>query len=145
MLVIADSEQSKRAHQELFHWSDEIYRVSEKPPLEIINNIDKGIERVHIVGTWQYILRTATGSEEISPGALSLLMKRIGLSDEEVQPFLNSPLDDLFYTLYYGRRFEVLRRLCHHIKRTIQEQFSHIMVDCHMVVPERPQIVASSL
>lgn len=145
VLVIADTRESMKAHQELFHWSDELYRVSQKLPVEILDGLDRKIERVHIVGSWQYILQIATGSKELTPGDLSLLMKKLGLTDEEVKPFLNAPLNDLFYTLYYGKRFDVLRRLCHYIKKSIQEEFSGIMVDCHIVVPDRAQIVASSL
>ncbi len=145
VLVIADSEASMKAHQELFRWPEENYMVSEELPFEALKGHVEGAERVHIVGSWQYILRVATGSDRIGPGQLSFLMKRLGLTEEELQPFLAASVDDLFYTLYYGRRFDVLRRLCHHVRRVIQERFSGLMVDCHMVVPDRAQIVASSL
>ena len=145
VVVIADSEQSKEAHQELFRYSDDNYMLVENLPFSVLSSLNGSAERLHIAGSWEYVLKIAIGSEEIRPGDVSLLMKKLGLPEDEIRPFLNAPLNDLFYTLYYGKRFDVLRRLCHHIRRTIQERFSGLMVDCHIVVPERPQIVASSL
>lgn len=145
VIVIAENEQSKKAHQELFHWTDEHYRVVEGLPLETITSLNGSVERIHITGTWQYLLKLGLWSEKISPADMGLLLKRLGMPEEELKPFLHAPLDDLFYTLYYGKRFEVLRRLCHHIRRSLQQRFGGLIVDCHMVVPDRPQIVASSL
>ncbi len=145
VVVIAEDEKAKRAHQELFRWPDEMYRVLGGVDLEYLSSLNGTADRVHITGSWQFLLKVGLWSRDVAPGQMSLLLKKLGMPDEEIRPFLKAPLDDLFYTLYYGKRFEVLRKLCHYIRRSLQDRLGGLPVDCHMVVPGRAQIVASSL
>jgi len=143
-VVIAENEYAKKAHQELFHWADEYYRL-EPHPFKFIESIDGKFEKLHIVGSWQYILKLALFSEELNPSATMFLFKKLGMPEEELKPFSSAPVDDIFYTIYYGKRFEILRKLCHHIRQLLQQQYKGLIVDCHLVIPDRAQIVASSL
>lgn len=80
-------------------------------------------------------------------GDIFTLLRNEGISSEELQQFKASDINDLFPWLYYGKRFDILRRLCHIAKRKVEGNFKKysIAVECHIIAEDIKKIVASSL
>lgn len=148
-IVIASNEFIKRVHQDLFHISEECYIIIDPSILwessVISRYINGDIERVHFVLNWTDIMKVCTWCERPVKGDILLLLKRVGLSDKELQPFRDS-LDDILTYLYYGNRFDILRRLCTEAKRKIEKNLKGSAIYyCHLVYEETSSIIASSL
>jgi hypothetical protein len=149
VLIIADSRASLAAHRELFRFNEEVYLVSEsKGIIEVMKSIRKRRPRsLHVSGGWGWLLRLSLWKEEISWGDMLILLKDAGMNREELMPFRDSPPGDIFPSLYYGKRFEVLRRLCRRARKNLEEKpdTPPLRADFHLVEPTLSQIVASSL
>jgi hypothetical protein len=147
--VITENEVCKEAHRLLFRFDESVYMFNNG---NLYNHIEarvkSGTIRLHLSGTWSWILRIALQKEEPpEKGEAFYLLKNLGMKEVELQPFHTSDINDIFYSLYYGKRFDVLRRLCHRAKREVEERLNNpsITIHCHLVAPEITQIVASSL
>ncbi len=157
-LVICDSECSRIAHKELFHFSDEVYILAGEQDnffdtvlgmVESVNAVpETGPSRIHIVLKWENILRVSSWkSARPAAGDAFILLKNSGVSTQELQPFKTADINDLFPWLYYGKRFDVLRKICHAAKKQMEGRLkSHtIRVDGHLIADDTKRIVASSL
>jgi N-acetyl-anhydromuramyl-L-alanine amidase AmpD len=75
------------------------------------------------------------------------LIKKAGIGDAEIAPFKKSEVGDIFPWLYYGKRFDVLRRVCNTAKTRIESKLERkkLLVYCHLVMDDAGTIVASNL
>jgi N-acetyl-anhydromuramyl-L-alanine amidase AmpD len=75
------------------------------------------------------------------------LLKRAGVGDDEIAPFKKSEVADLFPWLYYGKRLDVLRRVCNTAKTRIDSKLERkkLLVYCHLSMDDAGRIVASNL
>ncbi len=157
-LVICDSENSRLAHKEIFHFSDEVYILSGEQDnvfdtiLLMTDTFNEapatGPSRIHIVLRWENILRVSSWKlRRPDVGDVFLLLKNSGVSAQELQPFKTADINDLFPWLYYGKRLGVLRKICHAAKRQMEGRLKNhtIRVDGHLIADDTKQIVASSL
>ncbi|MCC6346297.1 MAG: hypothetical protein IT388_03830 [Nitrospirales bacterium] len=155
-LVICDSGPSMKAHKELFRFSDEVYLISEADIVEAVEGIVTAFNtalvehpsRMHLVLGWSSLLKTSLWKpSRPDPGDVFALLRTSGAASQELQPFKNADIDDLFPWLYYGKRFDILRKLCHATKKRVEGHLKDhsIRVDCHLFAEETGRIVASSL
>lgn len=162
-IVIASNERTKNIHKELFHFPEECYilingnSVINCESTAIGRQLCENAERVHLALNWADMMRFGTGSkknhrffgvlpwcEKPATGDILILLKKVGLSEKELQPFKDSIYDILAY-LYYGKRFDILRRLCSVIKRNLERDIGSLKVNCHLIYEETGSIIASSL
>lgn len=156
--IICDSEMARQAHKELFRFSDKAYLITAGKAntfdyvTGIINTCNSAasvyLRKIHIVLNWPNLLQVSLwqASRPII-GDVFTLLKNNGLGPQELQPFKASDINDIFPWLYYGKRFDVLRKVCRVAKRKIESNFKNqiIRVDCHIISEDTKKIVASSL
>lgn len=145
--VFASSVASKDAHKNLYHFSESSYIITGEALMESIIASGGDVNRLHIASTWTIMLRLAIGKARPRMGDLFLLLRNAGIKAEELAPFRESELSDIFPWLYYGRRFDVLGRICRAAKANVERYLrdKNARVHCHLVAEDIPQIVASSL
>ncbi|MFN3479091.1 MAG: hypothetical protein ACK415_01790 [Thermodesulfovibrionales bacterium] len=148
-IVIASNERTKYIHKELFRFADESYILIDSlirfDPSAIRLQLCENAERVHLALNWTDMIRFGTGREKPATGDILILLKKVGLSEKEIQPFRDSIYDILAY-LYYGKRFDILRRLCSVIKQNLERDIKgSARVNCHLIYEETGSIIASSL
>lgn len=147
-LVISEDEPSKEAHQSLFRYRDEHYLLCKGDAFESLKDaIERGAIKVHLSGSWKWILAFATGQREPKRGDVFYLLKSCGVTEDELRPFRGADVEGIFHFLYYGKRFEVLRKVCHRAKNRTEQMLGKegISIHCHIVSSVTSQIVASSL
>jgi len=157
-LVICDSESSRLAHKALFHLSDKVYILAGEKDnvfdtiLDMMNTFNAapatGPSRIHLVLGWENILRVSAWKlKRPDVGDAFILLKNSGVSTQELQPFKTADINDLFPWLYYGKRLDVLRKICHAAKKQVEGRLKNhtIRVDGHLIADDTKQIVASSL
>lgn len=157
-LVICDSELSRQAHKELFRFSDDVYMVAGNGT-DAFNAITGAVascnaapsvrpSKIHIVFCWENLLKISLW-KPVKPTAVDVftILKNTGLSSQDLQPFKNADVNDLFPWLYYAKRFDVLRKTCHTTKKQVESRLKDhtIRVDCHLIAEDTKRIVASSL
>jgi hypothetical protein len=145
--VFASSPASKDAHRNLYHFSESSYIIPGKDLIESIITFKEDFSRLHIVSPWMNMVMLALGQAKPQRGDMFLLLRRAGIKAEELVPFRESELGDIFPWLYYGRRFDVLRRICQAAKVNAERYLrnNNVRVHCHLVVEDIPEIIASSL
>lgn len=148
-VVLVHHEAARKAHQELFSFDDRRYVVCSGNMLEsFLSLAAQGIDRVQIAADWEHILMLAlwTSARPRIFDVLSLL-KKSGARDAELVPFKSSDVNDLFPWLYYGKKFDILRRVCNAAKARAESGTGrgHVRVICHLVADDAGRIVASSL
>lgn len=150
-IVITSNERTKNIHKELFHFPDECYILINSTsfihcePSTISKQLCKAVERVHLALNWTDMVRFGTWCEKPATGDILILLKTVGLSDKELRPFKDS-IDDILAYLYYGKRFDILRRLCSVIKKNLERDMKgSARVNCHLIYEETGSIIASSL
>ncbi len=147
-MVLSEDELSKEAHQSLFRFEDEHYLLCNGDAFEgLTRALKSGAIKVHLSGSWRWILGFATGTRELKRGDVFYLLKSCGVTEEELRPFREADVEDLFHFLYYGKRFEVLRKVCHRAKNRTEQMLNRqgVSIHCHIVSSLTSQIVASSL
>ena len=155
-LVICDSETASQVHMELFRSGDIQYIISDKAAglLDYLSHIinayclSSPLRKIHLVMGWPNILQISLfKASRPSAGDVFTLLRNEGISSEELKPFKASDINDIFPWLYYGKRFDILRRLCHIAKRKVEDNFKKysIAVECHIIAEDTKKIVASSL
>lgn len=157
-LVICDSAFSRQAHKELFRFNEKAYVVAntKKSIFDMVAGIaracnetpEKCPPKIHMSLNWENILRISTWkSSKPAVGDVFTILRTAGLSQQELQPYKSSDINDIFPWLYYGKRFDILRKVCHSTKRQMENRLKRnsIRVDCHLVVEDTMRIVASSL
>lgn len=157
-LVICDSEPSRLAHKELFRFNDEAYIIADEAAnafgaiADVVNSCNSEAARrpskIHLVLGWENLLKASLwkGAKPTAGDAFSVL-KNTGISPQDFQPFKTADINDLFPWLYYGKRFDILRKVCHATKRQVEGRLKDhsIRVDCHLIAEDTKRIVASSL
>jgi len=147
-VVISEDELSKEAHQSLFRFRDEHYHLCDGDAFESLRNaLNRGAIKIHLSGSWTWILSFAIGQKEPKRGDVFYLLKSCGIKEEELVPFRKADVEDIFHFLYYGKRFEVLRKVCHRAKNQTEQMLGKegVSIHCHIVSNITSQIVASSL
>lgn len=157
-IIICDSEISKHAHKELFHYSDDQYVIINETDnsfdlifktVEICNlQMSSCPSKMHIVLNWLNLLQVSLwNAEKPTVGDLFTILRNAGIKSDELQPFKTADTNDLFPWLYYGKRFDILRKICHLAKKQMEAHLKNhfIRVDCHLVADDTKRIVASSL
>jgi hypothetical protein len=158
VVVICDSDIAKNAHKELFHFNEDVY-ITPNGSSDVFSAVADTIEtfnsaaeehpsKIHMAVNWENLLRISLWhSSKPANGEVFTLLKNSGLGPQELQPFKASDINDIFPYLYYGRQFNILRKLCHAAKKQAESRLKDhtIRVDCHIVAEDTARIVASSL
>jgi hypothetical protein len=156
IIVLCDSEISKKAHRELFHYGDNFYKLIEdydvfhkiEEILNLLNSDSLNLLRIHVAFNWNNLLKISLWQKkEPTMGDLFLWLKGIGSKIEELENFKKAHIRDVFFYFYYGKKFDTLRKVCHSAKRQIEKHLnnSSIKVESHLVAEDTKRIVASSL
>ena len=148
-IVIFEDESSRDSHKALFFLDDVCYRRNDN---DIVNTIleaaQTGLSKLHISAGWENILKIAVWRcERPLIHEVLTLIRKTGVKDEELRPFSNSDINDIFPWLYYGNRFDILRKICNAAKSRIESKIDSrkVLVYCHLVPEGTKKIVASSL
>lgn len=149
-IVISESLSTKEAHEALFCFDDEAYQIAGEGLFSALRqSASEGALKIHISGGWEWMLCLALWKEgRPAREEVFSLLKTLGLSDDDLRPFTSPDCNDIFHYLYYGQRFDVLRRLCTKARKVSETKIIHtgsIRINCHLVAEETGQIVASSL
>ncbi len=146
-VVLTSNEVSRDAHRALYHFAEGLYLVIREELLESIIRATDQMNRVHIAVPWTDIIRIATWKTEPNKGDIFLLLKNSGVGGDELRPFRDSEAGDIFPWLYYGKRLEVLRKICRIARTNIEKHIKNkeARVYCHLVLEDVKSIVASSL
>lgn len=145
--VIASDEESKRLHKELYHCPDDAYRFAGDDIFAAIRGLGGDFRRLHVATGWPDILRLAVWKVDPGIGDLFVLLRSVGLREEELLPFRASATGDIFPWLYYGRRLDVLRKICCIAKTNVESHLKDrdTRVYTHLISQDLRGIVASSL
>lgn len=157
-IIICDTVVAKQAHKELFRYSDDAYVTGDgaQKIFHIISNTVNSCNgesnscpsKIHLVLSWLNLLQVSLWqAKKPTTGDVFTVIKNVGVSSHELQPFKTSDINDIFPWLYYGKRFDMLRKLCHKAKKQMECNLKNhsIRVDCHLVADDTKRIVASSL
>ena len=145
--VFVSSPAAKDAHKNLYHFSETSYIITGEDLMESLIGFRGNLSRLHIASTWTIMVGLAIWRARPHRGDMFLLLRNAGISAEELAPFRESEVGDIFPWLYYGKRFDVLRRICQTAKASTERYLKEkdARVHCHLVVEDIPQIIASSL
>lgn len=147
-LVLYQNETAKKAHKTLFSFNDSSYSIFNGNIIDsILSSASTNIKKLHLTLGWENILKVAlwTNQKPLIHDVLSFIEKS-GTEEDELSIFKKSDLHDIFPWLYYGKRFDVLRKICNTAKaRTESKIAGQITVYCHLFSEETEGIVASSL
>ena len=140
---------AKKSHRHLFSLDEACYRSAGEDMVGSVLSVDlKDVARLHISVCWEMMVRMAlwTSGPPLIHDVLALLRKA-GVADEELSPFIAADVRDLFPWLYYGKRFDVLRKICNLAKAKTESKLGNkkLLVYCHLVSDEAEKIVASNL
>jgi hypothetical protein len=146
-VALASNEASVQAHRELYHFTDDAYIITQGDLLGSITGLLGDINKIHVALTWTDIMKLAVWKSEPDMKDAFLVLRNIGIPSDELFPFRDSAVADLFPWLYYGKRFDLLRKICLSAKKNIEKNISiqDVRADCHLVSEETSRIVASSL
>ena len=148
-IVLFRGEAARISHKTLFSLADASYvSIGEDLQGSILSAARSGVTKLHIAGDWETILETAvwiSGRPETHD--VLALIKKSGITDEEIAPFKNADINDIFPWLYYSKRFDILRKICNAAKARAESKTDrkNLMVYCHLVSGETGKIAASSL
>lgn len=148
-MVLYQGESAKKCHQKLFSLNDSCYRPSGEGIVASILSLDlQNVSKLHISAGWEAMLEVALWTLERPPlhDVISIL-KRAGVGDDEVAPFKEAEVGDIFPWLYYGNRFDVLRKVCNTAKLRIESKLEKkkLLVYCHLSMDGSERIIASNL
>ena len=147
-VALVQNEAARRAHQELFSFDDRRYVMSSGNILESISALSlQGVDKMHIAADWEHVLRIALWKPSVPVYEVLTLLKKLGVSESELAPFRTSDINDLFPWLYYGKKFDILRKLCNAAKAKAETGAgrTHPHIICHLMAEDALRIVASSL
>jgi len=148
-IAIFQDEISRKSHKVLFSLDDSCYKRCCKNIVDTVLEVaQSGLSKLHIIAGWENILALAvwTRDRPLLHEVIALI-KKTGVKEEELKPFKNSDIHDLFPWLYYSNRFDILRKICSAAKSKIESKIDSrkVLVYCHLVSDETGKIVASSL
>lgn len=146
-IVLASSQASIEAHKSLYHFGDDTYVIAGGDIIGSVAELPDGLSRVHISSPWEDMVRLAVWKSEPAKGDILLLLIGAGITVDQLHPFRESEVSDIFPWLYYGRRLDVLRKICRIAKtnteKHIKSKDAHVY--CHLTSEATKSIVASSL
>jgi hypothetical protein len=108
----------------------------------------ENVSKLHISAGWEAMLEAALWTSGRPPvHEVLTLLKKAGIGDDEIAPFMKSEVSDLFPWLYYSKRLDVLRRVCNTAKTRIDSKLDRkkLLVYCHLSMDDAGRIVASNL
>ena len=155
-IVIYDSESALQAHRELFRFSNRSYistaNTDNAFPLVVTlvntcNASESCPTRIHLAVGWENMLRVAAWMTDFgSVKDTFIVLKNAGVTESVLIPFAASPVGDLFPYLYYGKKLDVLKKICVIARKQVESHVkkSPVRVDCH-IITDSPHVVASSL
>ena len=148
-MVLVQQEVSRKVHQELFSFDDSHYFDAGNDILgSILSLAEQDVDKMHIAADWEHLIMIALWVP-FQPPIFEVinLLKKHGSSHDELVPFMTSDINDLFPWLYYGNKFDMLRKICNAAKAKAESRISrkHMHIICHLVSDESAKIVASSL
>jgi hypothetical protein len=146
-IAVCETEHAQVCHQRLFALDNASYRRAGARITEQLASmpLDHAV-RLHIAGGWEMIAALAAwSSSRPEQHEVFEVLRRCGVTDEELAPFRGADINDLLPWLYYAKRFDVLRRVCGTAKAKTEAKLGrkHLLVHCHLVSDDG--IVASSL
>ncbi|MCE5312542.1 MAG: hypothetical protein LLF86_05260 [Nitrospiraceae bacterium] len=157
-LVFCDSSAARTAHKRLFDFNKDSYFVLDDTSL-VIDNLSEILAscntpspscpaKLHIVMAWSNMLRLATWkTEKPAVSGMVLTFKKAGIGSEELQPFLSGDIDEILPWLYYSKKHDALRKICHIAKDMIETRLDDFSMRayCHLYYESEDRIAASSL
>ncbi|MBA4372084.1 MAG: hypothetical protein C0402_04410 [Thermodesulfovibrio sp.] len=148
-IVICDGEAAAKAHRQLFTINEACYRMAGDDILgAAASSVTEDLTKLHIAAGWETMLKVAlwTSRRPLLVDVLGLLKKN-GIGETELLPFRNADINDIFPWLYYGKRFETLRKIANRARARAESvlEKKKLLVYCHLVAEDTGQIVASSL
>lgn len=163
--VICDSEAAMLAHKDLFRFSQNAYLPAYETNdtsagnscnafpavtklVDICNIAPSCPSRIHLAAGWENILKVAAWKAQLASVRDALIfLKNAGIAELDLTPFASSPVSDLFPYLYYGKRLDVIKKICMIARKQIESHLkkSGVRADCHMIAEDAPRIFASSL
>lgn len=148
-VVLYQGEDAKRSHQKLFSLHDSCYFPAGDSVVASILSLDlQNISKLHISARWEAMLEIAlwTSGKPLMRDVI-LLLKRAGVGDDETAPFKEAETGDIFPWLYYGNRFDILRKVCNTAKTRIDSKLERkkLLVYCHLSMEGSERIIASNL
>lgn len=148
-IVVFQDENSRKSHKILFSLDDSCYKQSCNDILgTIVDVAQAGLSKLHITAGWENILKIAvwTCDKPLIHEVIALIRKT-GVSEEDLRPFNEADINDIFPWLYYSNRFDILRKICTAAKSRIESKVDSrkALIYCHLVSEETGKIVASSL
>ncbi len=146
-VVLVPDKSFREAHKALYHFTDNSYIIAGEGLFESFAAFTGDHDKLHIASHWVDIVKLAIWKAEPDTGDLLLLLRNIGIKAEELLPFRNSALSDIFPWLYYGKRLDVLRRVCFEAKTKAEKHMrgKNMRIHCHLISEETNTIIASSL
>lgn len=157
-MVFCDSRHAFTIHRGVFQIPEEKYYVySEQNSfishiISVVSSLHNKSStkylKVNFVIDWDSLIRLLLWRDDnISVRSAYILFTDAGLKREDIEPFFESSLLDLFLSIYYSKRLDVLRRLCSRAKKTVEHKLSDYSIksDCHLVPNGFDFIAASSL
>ena len=148
-IVIFQDEISRKSHKTLFALADDCYHQSCYNIIDtILDAAQNGLSKLHIVAGWENTLKIAVWTcDRPQIHEVIALIKKTGVKDEELRPFHQADINDLLPWLYYGSRFDILRKVCSAAKSRIESKIDSkkVLIYCHLISTETGKIVASSL
>jgi hypothetical protein len=148
ILVLFEGEAAKKSHQGLFALPDASYRAIRGSITRQVIAIPPAFSgEIHVVGGWETILQAALWSRTGFPvGDACTLLKKSGMTDEELYSLQGATLHDIFFWLCREEKLELLRRICNAAKANVESRRGgRARVHCHLVSDGMEKIVASSL
>jgi len=164
-VVLCDSGAAMQAHKELFRFSQNAYLPAYETNdnssgnscdafpvvallIDTCNAAPLCPSRIHLVAGWENILKVAAWKAKLaSVRDAFIFLKNAGIADSDLIPFVSSPVPDLFPYLYYGKRLDVIKKICTMARKQIESRIKKggVRADCHMIAQDAPRIFASSL
>jgi len=157
-VAICDRGSALQAHKDLFRFSANSYFPADGAACDVFRVLDRLVQtcnassacpaRIHVAAGWENMLRVAAWKAEIeSVKDVFIVLKNAGVIEAELKPFSGSPVADLFPFFYYGKRLDVLKRICRIAGKQIESRIrkNGVRADCHLIMEDAPRILASTL
>lgn len=144
-IALCQSKITQRAHKELFCLSEGSYIVSDDIRKTLLEMRFDENKRVHLCLNWSGLLKIILWTDELSKGLIKNILLRAGIEEKELKDIEDSDPMNIFYWLYYGKRFRVLRKLCLMAKELAEDKVRPLRFECHLISEEISEIVASTL
>lgn len=144
-IALCQDEITLRAHKELFSFNEDSYMVSEDIRKRLLEIDPSHTIKVHLCLNWSGLLKIILWTDFPEKGFIRNILLRAGLEERELKDLDSSEPLNIFYWLYYGNRFRVLRKLCLMAKEVAEDRVKPLRFECHLIAEEISRIVASTL